>query len=64
MIKLFSYVKTKKDKTFSTPKRFVKAGSFGYVVEALSNIEPFEYLVEINNNVYEYFEEELEIQYK
>ena len=63
MIKLFSYVKTKKDKTFSTPKRFVKGNSFGHVVEILTEKNSTEYLVEIDNEVYEYFEDELEVQH-
>ena len=37
MINQFSIVKTKNNKTFITPKRFVKGGSYSYVVDILSN---------------------------
>lgn len=33
MIKDFSFVEVKQDKSFITPKRFVKKGSKGYVVD-------------------------------
>ncbi len=61
MINQFAFVKTKNDKTFITPKRFVKGGSYGYVVDILSNQNKTEFLVEIDNEIYEYIESELEV---
>ena len=37
MINQFAFVKTKNNKTFITPKHFVEGGSYGYVVDILSN---------------------------
>ncbi len=37
MINQFAFVKTKNDKTFITPKRFVKGRSYSYVVDILTN---------------------------
>ncbi len=61
MIKQFTFVKTKSDKTFHTPKRFVKGDSYGYVVDILNDNNKTELLVEINDEIYEYNEAELEI---
>ena len=62
MIKDFSFVEVKQDKSFITPKRFVKKGSKGYVVDIVKNSKgSIGYLVEIDNEVYDFKEEELQI---
>lgn len=61
MIKQFTFVKTKNDKTFITPKRFVKGGSYGYVVDILTGSSKTLYLVELDDGIFEYSEAELEV---
>ncbi len=48
----FAFAKTKNDKTFITPKRFVKGTSYGYAVDALSNQNKAEFLIEIDNEIH------------
>ena len=62
MIKEFSFVEVKEDKNFDTPKCVVKKGSKGYVVDIVKNSKgSIGYLVEIDNEVYDFKEEELQI---
>lgn len=61
MIKQFTFVKTKNDKKFITPERFVKRGSYGYVVDILSDNSKTLYLVELDDGIFEYSESELEV---
>lgn len=61
MIKQFAFVKTKADKTFITPNRFVNSGSYGYVIDILTNGNKIEYLVELDDGIFEYKESELEV---
>ena len=60
MIKQFSYVEIKEDKNFITPKRQVKKGSRGYVVDIATNsLGKIGYLVEIDNKIFDFVESEL-----
>ncbi len=61
MTKQFTFVKTKNDKSFITPKRFAKGGSYGYIVDILTSNSKTLYLVELDDGIFEYTESELEV---
>ncbi len=62
MIKEFLFVEVNQDKSFIIPKRLVEKGSKGYVVDIVTNFKGhIRYLVEIDNNVYDFKEEEFQV---
>lgn len=60
-IELFDVVETLVDKKFICPVEYVKKGSIGTVVEICKNGNKVGYIAEINNEVYDFVEEEIEV---
>lgn len=59
--KLYDVVRVIKDKDFIYPVERVKKGSEGTIVEICEAKGTIGYLVEINNEVYDFLEDEIEI---
>ena len=60
-IKLYDYVIVLKDKDFITPTLHVKKGSIGSVVYIVNENNQVGYIVEIDNQVYGFEEDEIEV---
>lgn len=54
-------IKTKADQTFIIPKRSVKGGSHGYVIDILTDGSKSEHLAELDDGIFECKEPELEV---
>lgn len=62
MIKEFDYVVVVADKTFLSPKCIVRKGSTGIVTDILKDDKGnIGFLVEIDNEVYDFEENEIEV---
>lgn len=59
--KLYDVVRVIKDKDFICPVERVKKGSEGTIVEICEDKGTIGYIVEIDNEVYDFLEDEIEI---
>ncbi len=59
--KLYDEVRVTKDKDFIRPVERVKKGSEGTIVEICEDEGTIGYLVEIDNEVYDFLENEIEV---
>lgn len=58
---LYDIVKLIKDKDFVCPREHVIKGSTGRIVDICKKGDKIGYIVEINDNVYDFFEDEIEL---
>ena len=60
-LNLYDNVKLMKDKDFICPKERVIKGSVGKIVDICKKGDKTGYIVEINDNVYDFFGDEIEL---
>ncbi len=60
-LKLYGNVKLIEDKDFICPKERVIKGTVGKIVDICKKGDKMGYIVEINDNVYDFFEDEIEL---